>query len=134
MQQTNIDKHKQLGMSGSGLMALLGILAFILWIFFTSFPMVMENMRLNKAMDFLQKELINNKTERNAAGVQRILTNTLSIEGSTVKLHERETFNKLVTISRNPLFSVTLRYDQEAHLAKDFWLTVKFDKTIEVSD
>ncbi|OUD13775.1 hypothetical protein [Thioflexithrix psekupsensis] len=134
MQKTAINKRKQHGMSGTGLMTLLGILAFVLWIFFTAFPLVMENMRLNKAMDFLQKELANNKTERNAAGIQRILSNTLSIEGSTVKLHEKETFNRLITISRNPSFSVTMRYNQEAHLASDFWLTVKFDKTIEVSD
>lgn len=125
-----VGKHRQRGVSGFGLLVLLGMLAFSLWIFFTLFPMYMETMRLDKSMDFLEKEITNDASKRNAGAIQNILASNLNVEGSEIPIYQKEVFNRLVDIQRSP-FMVTLKYDQEANLAANLWLTVKFEKTIE---
>ncbi len=125
-----VGKHRQRGIGGFGLLMLLGILAFVLWIFFTLLPMYMEVMRLDKSMEFLEKEITNDASKRNASAIQKILASNLNLEGSEIPIFQKETFNQLVDIQRSP-FLVTLKYDQEANLGANLWLTVKFEKTIE---
>lgn len=125
-----VGKHRQRGVSGFGLLVLLGILGFSLWIFFTLFPLYMETMRLDSAMSFLEREVTDDKGKRSASAVQKILSNSLSVEGSNIPIYQKEVFNDLVEIKRNP-YSVTLKHNQEVNLAANIWILVKYERTIE---
>lgn len=126
----SVGKHRQRGMSGFGLIVFLGILGFSLWIFFTVLPMYLEIMRLDKTMEFLEKEITNDTSKRNAGAVQTIIAKNLNVEGSEIPIYKKEVFNQMVNIQRSP-FIVTLKYDQEANLVANVWLSVKYEKTIE---
>lgn len=116
----------QRGLSSSGWMTLLVVIGLIAWLGIKIIPIYIDNGKVSNAMENVKANGPASKGEVKSALLRRLSIDDVEIINST-------NYNEFAKYERTGQgFILTIQYASEAHLTGDLYLTVKFDKTVEV--
>jgi hypothetical protein len=125
----NINMHQQRGISGTTLMFVIFILIFVLWIFFKLFPIYMENMKVEDALENIKEE--QNVVQKTAPEIQRFFLAQLSEKD--VDLFNNENVKQHLTVNRNEgIVEITVKYERRKPLMGNVFFLVEFENSVEV--
>lgn len=125
----NVNQHVQRGMTTGSLINLLIVLGVIAWLAIKIVPIYIENGKVAGALENITKQPEAGKQSK--SDVKAGLLRRFGVDNVTVI--NAANFDELVHYENvGEGFTLKVSYDSEAALFGNFYLLVKFDRTIEV--
>jgi flagellar biosynthesis protein FliP len=124
-----INMHQQRGMSGTTLAFIIFILIFVLWIFFKLFPIYVENMKVEDALEKIKEE--QNAAQKTAPEIQQFFLAQLSEKD--VELFDNKNVKQHLTVRRDKVVvEITVKYERRKPLMGNVFFLVEFENSVEV--
>lgn len=127
---TNL-RHKQRGLSGIGLILILGLIAFFALLFMKIFPLYLENFKVKSALTEIVADpeavKLSKKEIRN-----RFLTR---MDVEDVDMFSRQNLSEFLTIEKTrDSITLDMNYDAETKLVSNLTLIANFNDVISSDD
>ncbi|MDD2816654.1 MAG: DUF4845 domain-containing protein [Thiotrichaceae bacterium] len=121
--------RKQQGAGKMGLLFILAVLGCGVWLALKVVPLYVNNAKVANALENMKVQPGADK--KNNAELQSDLTKRLGVEG--IERITRETFKDYVTVERTATgYNMTVAYDDLVKITNDFYVMVRFKKSISV--
>ena len=121
--------RKQQGAGKMGLLFILAVLGGGVWLALKVVPLYVNNAKVANALENMKVQPGADK--KNNAELQSDLTKRLGVEG--IERITRETFKDYVTVERTATgYNMTIAYDDLVKITNDFYVMVRFKKSISV--
>ena len=121
--------RKQQGAGKMGLLFILAVLGSGVWLGLKVVPLYVNNAKVANALENMKVQP--DAAKKNNAELQSDLTKRLGVEG--IERINRETFKEYVTVERTSTgYNMTVAYDDLVKITNDFYVMVRFKKSISV--